>query len=340
MGQKYLQLSLEERCSIARLHEDGQSIRQIATTLARSPSTVARELKRNSSKTKGYQPSWAQVQTHGRRWKGSRLERQPELQALVLDRLAMGWSPQQVSGRLAQEKGYKVISHESIYRFIHAQIRRTKDYTWRHYLPYGKSKRGFRGRKGGSSALFMKARTSIHKRPSIVSQRTQAGHWEADLMLFSKYGQALLAVHERHSRLLMLFKQPTKEAKSVALQLQALFRSLPPKLAKTVTFDNGTEFSEPHQLHAMGIQTYFCDVRSPWQKGGIENAIGRFRRPLPRKTDLAVLSQEEINELVALYNHTPRKCIDFKTPAEIFYQKLLHWLCCINKVLRQGRKRY
>ena len=152
-------------------------------------------------------------------------------------------------------------------------------------------------------------------------------------MLFSKYGQALLVAHERYSRLVMLFKIKNKEANTVAAQLRDLFGHLPKELAKTATFDNGTEFAEHHLL---GMKTYFCDVRSPWQKGGVENAIGRFRRPLPRKTDLDQVGEKEIERLAALYNHTPRKCLGYKTPAEIFRKQLLHFKCELTSRLAPG----
>ena len=143
----YRQLTLEERCSIARLREAGQSIRQIAAALDREPSTVSRELKRNGAKV-GYRPAYAQAQAAARRWHGSRLEREDALREAILDRLAAGWSPEQVSGRLRREVGQPVISHETIYRFVHAQLKRTNDRRWRHYLPRAKYKRGWRT-KGG-----------------------------------------------------------------------------------------------------------------------------------------------------------------------------------------------
>src|SRR6266496_1396701 len=203
MGRKYQQQSLENRCEIARLQADGCSIRQIAAALDRAPSTISREVKRNRGRHIGYKPSYAQEQTQARRWAGSRLEREPDLRRDVLERLASGWSPEQVAGRLARQRGRKVISYESIFRFIYAQIARTKDYRWRRYLPRGKSKRGFRGRRGGSSATFIKARIPVSKRPLSAVGRRVSGHWEADLMMFSKYGQAVLAVHERKSRILL-----------------------------------------------------------------------------------------------------------------------------------------
>ena len=152
MGHKYEQLSLDDRVEIARLRAGDRSVRQIAAALDRSPSSISRELRRNSGTHVGYKPSYAQEQTRARRWAGSRLERDGALRRAVLERLARGWSPEQVAGRLAREAGHSVISYESIYRFIYAQIARKKDYSWRHYLSRGKSKRGFRGRRGGSSA--------------------------------------------------------------------------------------------------------------------------------------------------------------------------------------------
>jgi IS30 family transposase len=294
--------------------------------LDRAASTVARELKRNSGCRVGYKPSYANQQARARRWSGSRLEREAYLRQAVIERLARGWSPEQVSGRLKLEANQPIISHESIYRFIHAQIARTKDYSWRRLLPRGKSKRGFRGRRGGSPASFIDGRVSISERPLEASDRNTPGHWEADLMLFAKYGQAILTLHERHSRLLFAARPPNKASAPIAELLVDFFANLPPALRQTVTFDNGTEFARHRELHRLALTTFFCDPHAPWQKGGIENAIGRMRRFIPRKTDLAALSNERFLALLTAYNNTPRKCLDFKTPAETFNQ-LLHFEC-------------
>lgn len=327
MGQNYEQLSLEERCTLSRLSQAGETIRQIAAAMGRAPSTIMRELKRNCGSQVGYQPSYADKQSKSRRWKGSRLLRDPELQKKVLTRLMQGWSPAQVAGRLKKENRSQVISYESIYRFIDAQIRRTKDFTWRHFLPRGKSKRGWRGRKGGSPVDHIEGRVSIEQRPAYIDKRRQPGHWEADLMLFAKYGQALLITHERHSRLLCFSRQPSKAAKPVVKKLTKLFKSLPPPLRRTLTLDNGTEFAYHHRLHKLSMRTYFCDAHAPWQKGGIENSIGRMRRALPRKTDLVTLSDRRLLSVFRSYNHTPRKCLNYKTPAEVFTRDLLHFKC-------------
>src|SRR6266567_2324692 len=278
MGEHYEHLSLEERCQIAQLRAAGQSIRQIAAAVDRPPSTISRELKRNSGAQLGYKPAYAQQQARARRWTGSRLERDDALRTLVLGCLARGWSPEQVAGRLARQRAEPILSHESIYRFIYAQIRRTNDHSWRRFLPRAKFKRGWRGRKGGSPARFIQDRVPT--------------------------------------------AQPT------AQQLLAWLQLLPGALRQTITFDNGTEFALHHQLNAqLGMQTFFCDTHSPWQKGGIENAIGRMRRPLPRKTNLASIEPDTLDICAAAYNLTPRKCLGFQTPAEAFLSQLLHFKC-------------
>jgi IS30 family transposase len=336
MGQRYEQLSLDDRCEIARLQADGRSVRQIAAALDRPPSTISRELNRNSGRQVGYKPAYAQEQTKARRWKGSRLEREAGLRQAVLDRLAQSWSPEQIAGRLAFEAGRRVISYESIYRFIYTQIARHKDYRWRRCLPRGKSKRGCRGRKGGSSASFIEARVSLSERPPDAADRKTPGHWEADLMLFSKYGQAILAVHERQSRLLVALRPANRKADRIARHLGAIFAQLPPGLRRSVTFDNGTEFARHSRLHRLAMETFFCDPYAPWQKGGIENAIGRMRRFMPRKTDLTTLSNAQFQAAIAAYNNTPRKCLDWKTPAETF-SRVLHFECESTSPLSRGR---
>jgi len=142
--------------------------------------------------------------------------------------------------------------------------------------------------------------------------------------------------HERKSRLLLLAKQPSKAAHPTADQLIAWFQALDRRLRKTITFDNGTEFAQHHILtDELGIRTFFCDPHSPWQKGAIENAIGRLRRPLPRRTNLNAIDDQLLDALVAAYNNTPRKCLGFRSPAEVFL-KLLHFKCESTPSLRSG----
>ena len=326
MVKEYRQLSLSERIEIYRLHAGGKSIREIAVVLGRSPSTVSRDVKRNSKACRswpgGYAPERAQSRAELRRFRGKqyKLERQPELRQLVFDQLAMGRSPEQIAGRLTLEQGSPVISHESIYRYIYWRAASFKEKFY-NLLPRRKSSRGRRGRAGGVAKRLIFRRLSIDMRPQAVNERRSLGHWEADLMLFSKYGQVLVA-HERKSRYTLVLPQPTKEAVPVIGNLARALIRFPKAKRQSVTFDNGTEFARHYDLtDRHGIKTWFCDTHSPWQKGGIENAIGRLRRNLPRKTDIGSLPKQALHSIMNRYNSTPRKCLGFLTPAEVFFNQ-------------------
>ena len=328
MGQRYNHLSLDERCRIACLHKAGQSFHQIAASLDRAASTVARELERNTGNKVGYKPSWADDQAWARRWRGSRLACQPDLQKYVLQHLAKGLSPEQVAGRLAHDKATPAISHESIYRFIYSQIARTKNYCWRLYLPRAKSKRG-RIRKAQGPIHTIKNRVPISQRPAYIEKRCQVGHWETDLLHPRKSGAAVLVTLERATRYVLLAKQPGKHAKPINDQLSQWFTDMPENLRRTLTHDNGPEFSLHHHLNPLGIKTYFCKPHQPWQKGSVENMNGRIRRYIPLGTDPDSFTNEDLQHLANHLNNTPRKCLAFKTPAELFLSHLkpLHFEC-------------
>ena len=323
MGRHYGQLSLEERIEIYRLHAGGISRRSIAQALGRAASTISRELRRNSLNTKAWTQGYAPVRAQGlaerrRRWDCRfKLARQPDLRDLVKTRLAMGWSPEQIAGRLTREHGRTLISHESIYRFIYHRSAQ-KDY-WHRLLPRAKHRRGHLGKQGGSLVHIIKQRKPLSQRPLEAASRKVAGHWEADFMLFAQYGQCILVAHERMSRFTLIARPQDRKADRTVQGLAAMLEPLPNTLRRSIAFDNGPEFAFHHQLRdKIGIQTFFCDVRSPWQKGGIENAIGRIRRCLPRKTNLDSLNHHAIINAAQQYNQTPRKCLDFLTPAEAF----------------------
>ncbi len=326
MGNCYSQLSLSERIEVYRFREDGMSLRGIAERLGRSVSTISRELVRNAKATKQYAGGYLPERAHSlalrrRRWDCRfKLSRQPALRALVRDQLVMGWSPEQIAGRLARQHGCTIISHESIYRYIYHRSAQ-KDY-WHRWLPRARFRRGRHSRRTAYRLHHLKQRTPIHERPPAIDTRREAGHWEADLMLFAVYGQAVLVSVERKTRLAMAVMQG-KSASETAQNLKDMLRGMPESLRKTLTLDNGTEFAEHHRLaQKLSLQTYFCDVRAPWQKGSVENTIGRLRRVLPRKTNLNTISQKELNSMIYHYNNMPRKCLDFYTPLELFYNEL------------------
>ena len=197
-----------------------------------APSTVARELKRNGSRSGGYRSVYAHEQARARRWTGARLERDDELRACVLERLSWGWSPEQIAGHLAEAAGRTVISYESIYRFIYAQAARHKNHAWRRYLPRAKWKRGRRRRKGSSSASFIAHRRPAAERPAAAADRQTFGHWEADTMLFGRSGEVVLALHERLSRLVLMARVPSKAAGPIAETIARVLGPLPRRFAR------------------------------------------------------------------------------------------------------------
>jgi IS30 family transposase len=220
----------------------------------------------------------------------------------VLQHLAEGWSPEQIAGRMAQGPGSDRISYESIYRYIYWRSWSFNE-TLHRWLPRQKYRRGRRLPNGRWSTASILERVSIHDRPAVVETRTRSGDWEADLMSFSKPGQFLLVVQERRSRRALLMRQRARTAQSVADNLSAIVEALPAHRCQSMTFDNGAEFSKHYLLsRRFGIQTWFCDTHSPWQKGGIENAIGRLRRLLPRNTDLDALPAHRLALCLERFN--------------------------------------
>jgi len=242
MGEHYDQLSLVERIEIHRLHAADVSRRSIASRLGRSVSTISRELRRNGARTKAWPGGYEPVRAHSlavrrRRWDCRyKLERQPDLRDLVKTCLAMGWSPEQIAGRLTREHGRTCISHESIYRFIYHRSAQ-KDY-WHRLLPRAKHRRGRFVRQGGSMIDIIKQRRSLQERPQSAGNRQEPGHWEADFMLFARHGQAILVAHERTSRFTAIVRPGDRKANTTAQALADVIAPLPANLRRTITFDN------------------------------------------------------------------------------------------------------
>jgi IS30 family transposase len=318
--REYGQLGLDERIEIYRLHADGKSVRSVARSIGRSASTVSRELRRNGAG--GYDPQRAQVRYMKRHARGRlhKLERQPELRKRVWDLLAMERSPEQIAGRLTLEEGKALISHESIYRYIHWHSYHYRTEEWHKLLPRKRRRR--RSNRGRLGSPPIPCRTPLCKRPAGAVNRSRRGHFEGDLMQFSQAGKSVLVIYDRKSRYTLMRWQETKKAADVLTGLQAIFDTLPGDRKRTITFDNGQEFRLHTRLRdAQGLKTFFCEPHAPWQKGGVENTIGRLRRFLPRKTDPAALPDNTLEKIMLKFNNTPRKCLGFKTPAEVFFNQ-------------------
>ena len=319
MGKQYGQLDLDERIELSRHHDAGKARSEIARIMGRHPSTIGRELMRNNLPKGGYKPASADRIALSRRRRLSRIERLSPLGDHVRDHLAMGWSPEQIAGRLRLEGSEHSVSHESIYRFIYRwPVRRDKLHR---YLARAKATRGRRYFKRRRAPI--PGRRSIHERGQAIDNRSQFGHWEGDLMQFRRQRGNLLTTVERKTGLMLATGLPSKTAEATAASLADLFSGLPLAARRSITCDNGSEFAEHKKLERdLGIPTFFCDPHSPWQRGSIENANGLLRRDLPRKTEFTDYSEQDIQDIVWANNTTPRKRLGYLTPAEAFLHQL------------------
>lgn len=312
--KRYTHLSLDERTMIALYQEKGVSNRKIAQLLGRNVATISRELKRNGNQA-DYKPKTACNRYMARRQRLCRLDLDEDLKTFVVERLQEGISPELISLRLKtfghlEEIPY--INHESIYQWLYKppQVKEKMHKLLRQaHTKRGRKKRVYR------SAL--KNRTSIHERPEQAMDRQEVGHWEVDLMAFLRNSQHMLVIHERTTRYTAAIKLLNKTAAETFKALLEFFQGLPKHLLKSITFDNGTEFARHQDLaEFLKVGTYFCDTYASWQKGGIENMNGRFRRDLPRSTNLKAMNDNELQQIVLNHNMTPRKCLDGLSPIE------------------------
>ena len=318
-----LALSLAEREEISRGLVAAQSMRAIAACLGRSPSTISREIRRNGGRAhyraaRAEQRAWDRA----RRPKTCKLARNRALGRLVEDKLRRHWSPEQIAGWLKRtypaNEHYQV-SHETIYRSLFVQARGALKKELQQYL---RSKRTIRRARQsslkGQGLGSMPNAVSIRERPAAVEDRAVPGHWEGDL-LEGSHGSCIATLVERYSRYVMLVKLDNKKTETVIKALIAQARKLPEELYQSLTWDRGNEM-KAHQRFTLAtdIQVYFCDPRSPWQRGSNENTNRLLRQYFPKRTDLSVHSQEELDRVARELNERPRKTLDFETPADRF----------------------
>jgi transposase, IS30 family len=318
--RSYSHLSEDERDQIAVLQASGRSIGAIAKALSRAKSTVSRELSRNSLPSGRYSPLHAAGAYQLRRRREAAIERDKVLQTFVRDRLAEGWTPEQISGWLKRgnERRLRTIGCETIYAFIYRAAQKAEQ-LWRYLTRRHKRRRPRRSRPSRDT---IKDRVSIHERPKDVDARTEAGHWEGDLII-CKRTRPVLVLHERKSRVTLAARLAGKTAAETISVMLAVFARIEPALRKSITFDNDTAFAQHALLRTMrAMTTWFCDAYASWQKGGVENANGRLRRWLPRQIDIDRVSDEEIQDIVLTANLTPRKCLGFKTPFQAILKEL------------------
>lgn len=314
-------LSLREREEISRGISAAHSIRQIARALQRSPSTVSREIARHGGRS-AYRAVQADRKAwrNGRRPKRCKLADHTWLRAQVARKLALQWSPEQISHHLAErysaDKSMQV-SHETIYRSLFIQARGALK---RELLIHLRSQRRMRHSRRNTSAgqgQILEA-ISIRERPAEVGERAVPGHWEGDLLCGGPSSQIATLV-ERQSRFVMLVKLPAKDTATVVSALSAQMRKLPAQLRRSLTWDRGLELAEHQRFScATDMQVYFCDPRSPWQRGSNENTNGLLRQYFPKGANLSGYSQAYLNQIALRLNTRPRKTLGFRTPADKF----------------------
>lgn len=332
MGAK--KLTPGERDEIARLHSRGCNVREIARSLQRSPSTISAELRAGMWHDHNVHASvYVAIHAQGLRDKRAKQSgkqqtlMQPKhvaLRSYVEQKLRDGWSPEQIAGRLAKDfpdDPTMRLGHEAIYRYVYARAQ-TELKLWE-YLPRKQQKRRKRsGRKVHRSHI--PDRVSIHKRPKAVDKREQFGHWEGDSIEGKRsVGDGIHTEVERVSGKLLARKVGRlTSADTITAQLR-MFSGLPARARRTTTLDNGRENHAHTTLRVqLGMQAYFADPYSSWQRGCNENTNGLLRRYLPKQTDFTRLSQTELDDIVEEINNRPRKRLDYATPNEVFSRQL------------------
>jgi len=329
-AQRYrsrLALTLAEREEISRAMVAGHSIRSIATSLGRAPSTISREIKRNGGH-EFYRASQADraAWDRARRPKICKLAENRTLAHIVAGRLQLQWSPEQIAGWLKRtypdDEWYQV-SHETIYRSLFIQARGALKKELLAHLRRTRAMRRSRHytQKTGDHGRIVDA-VSISERPATVEDRAVPGHWEGDLLCGSSNSQIATLV-ERHTRYVMLVKVAGKDTETVTNALIKNARKLPQELYKSLTWDRGKEMADHRRFTlTTDIKVYFCDPQNPWQRGSNENTNGLLRQYFPKGTDLSVYSQAKLNAVARRLNERPRKTLNYETPAERFHQSV------------------
>ena len=308
---KYRQISIEEREKIYQFLKTDISLTKIASHLGRHKSTISREISRNQSEKLGYLPDRANNLSLGRKNRNlSKIEKNPNLKKYIIDKLSLEkWSPEMISGRMKHEKLPVQISHETIYQYIYSYAgQKLKLYE---HLMLARPKRQL---KYSRRKRILPEIYKISNRPEYINNRSEFGHFEGDLTFFkgSKNGNISVLV-ERLSRKAFLIKNNNKTSKNIMLKIAATTKKLP---AKSITFDNGGEFTQFGLLSLQGVHTYFCDPGAPYQKGQVERTNATLHKFIPKKTDFNTITTQQLLDANDKLNNLPKKCLNFLTPNE------------------------
>ena len=315
-----LTLTLGEREDISRGIASGSSIREIAKGLQRAVSTVSREVARH-----GGRPLYRANQADHQAWesalrpKACLLAIHVKLQKIVAGKLILDWSPEQISGWLKRrypEDETMRVSHETIYRSLFIQARGVLEKELIQHLRFKRRiRRSRHARDSGHRSGQIVDAISIRERPAEIEDRAIPGHWEGDLIGGTNNSHIATLV-ERHSRFVALVKVSSKDTAAVVAALSRHVRKLPASLRRSLTWDRGLEMAKHKSFTvATNVKVYFCDPQSPWQRGSNENTNGLLRQYFPKRTDLSVHSQSELDQVALRLNQRPRKTLGFETPA-------------------------
>ena len=317
MPEGYLHLTCEQRCQIFALLKSGHTQAHIARQIGVDPSTISRELARNSGAS-GYRFGQAHEAASGRRHAASSTPRKmtPEVVAVVEEKLTQEqWSPEQISGRLAQE-GVATVSHESIYRHVWND-KKDGGNLYLHLRHSGKKYNKRKGRNSGRGLI--PNRVDIDRRPAIVATKSHIGDWEADTIIGARHQGAILSHVERKSKYTKLVSLPDKTADAV---VQASARMLGPlaNRIETITYDNGKEFAAHVEIAAsLQANCYFAKPYHAWERGLNEHTNGLVRQYFPKGSDLSIVTNAEVQKVEDKLNSRPRKILGYKTPSEVFF---------------------
>ena len=325
----HTELDLRERRAIEDMLNAKVPVSKIATEIGRHRSTVHREIKRNRycddelPNLNGYFGVTAQRSAAQRRARRRKLVRFEDLRQHVIKQLEIGWSPEQIAGRLQHDGQALRVSHETIYAYVYGPDGQSEGLA--RYLPHRRKKRQPRRRRTPRGLVFPPDR-SIHKRPDYVKTRETFGEWEGDLMIFERaQGKMNVAsLVERKTRFAVLFRNNDRSTTHLMNRLMDVMEPLPQPARKSITFDRGIEFRNWRKLKpGIGTEAWFCDPQAPWQKGSVENLNKRARRYLPRDAPVAALTNRDMKSICDRLNGTPRKCLGWRTPTEAFRDELM-----------------
>jgi IS30 family transposase len=310
----YTQLTQAQRYQISVLLKIGQSQTEIAKMIGKHKSTISREVGRNQGQ-RGYRPKQAQQMSMNRRKKAK-----PRIQeatwALIESKLQEDWSPEQISDWLRRNTDIQV-SHERIYQYILAD-KRAGGSLHKHLRCQKKRRKRYGGydRRGK-----LPNRRSIEERPEIVDQRQRIGDWEVDTMIGKGHRQAIVTLTERKSRFALLRKVERRKASLVSAAVIDLLQPVADRV-HTITGDNGKEFAEHERIaQELEVSFFFAHPYAAWERGANENMNGLVRQYIPKNRDLSSVTSEELSQIMNKLNHRPRKCLDFKTPFEVFFEQ-------------------